>query len=247
MPKLKTTTRSIERSLDILECFVNVKQKLMLTEIASLVNLSPSTTHRLIATLEKRKYLERDSKTKQYQLGLTIAKLANVISNKIGLDFKIIVRKYMVAIQDKYNESLSLYVTDGNKRLCIDRLESTHALRRVVNIGSVFPLGLGASGRILIAYLDQNHIDDMYLDIDINSPRYQAIRKDGYCISVGERELGVSAVAAPIFNFTGNVIAALSIAGPSIRLEKVQLIEIAQEVKKSCYELSKELGYQPKN
>lgn len=243
MMKEKTLTRSIERAFDILECFLVDKQELTLMEITSLTNLSASTAHRLIATLEKRNYLVRNNENKKYQLGSIVAKFVNIISGKIGLDFKIIVRKYMIELHHIYNESMSLYVIDGDKRLCIDRLESTHELRRVIDIGSTFPLGLGAAGRVLIAYLNQNSVDDLYLNTDINSLEYQRIRGLGYVISEGEREVGVSAVAVPIFNFTGKIIASLSISGPSARLDYIKLTKIAEDLKAYSTKISKELGY----
>lgn len=239
----KTPTRSIERAFDILECFFKEKQDLSLMEISVLVDLSPSTVHRLIATLEKRNYLVRDSESKKYHLGSMVAKLSSVVSGKMGLDFKMIVRKYMIEVHSLYNESTSLYVMDGDKRLCIDRLDSTHELRRVMTIGSTLPLGLGAAGRVLIAYLTQDEVDDLYLDIDINSTVYQNIRKKGYCVSEGERELGVFAAAAPIFNFTGKIIASLSVSGPSVRLENDKLNQIGLVLKERGLKISKELGY----
>jgi DNA-binding IclR family transcriptional regulator len=240
----KTPTRSIERAFDILECFLLEKQELTLMEITALTNLSVSTTHRLIATLEKRNYLVRNKENKKYHLGSILTKFVNMISGKMGLDFKMIARKQMIELHHMYNESMSLYVIDGEKRLCIDRLESTHELRRVIDIGSTFPLGLGAAGRVLIAYLDQDSVDDLYLNADTNSLEYQTIRKLGYMISEGEREVGISAVATPIFNFTGKIIAALSISGPSVRLDYEKLTKIAEDLKEYSFKISKELGYQ---
>ncbi|WP_024955831.1 IclR family transcriptional regulator [Sulfurospirillum arcachonense] len=237
-----TTTRSIERAFDILECFLDEQQEFTLKEIVALTKLSPSTVHRLIKALEKRKYLICN-KNKKYKLGSMVAKLGFVTVGKMGLDFKMIARKHMIQLHKKYNESISLYVIDDDKRLCIDRIESTHDLRRVIDIGSTFPLEVGAAGRILLAYLDQASVDDMYIHVDISSQEYQKIREQGYIVSQGEREVGVSALAVPIFNFTKKVIATLSLSGPSIRLDKKILNEIAIDLKSISEKISKELGY----
>jgi len=237
-----TTTRSIERAFDILECFLGEKQAFTLKEIVFLTNLSSSTAHRLIKALEKRQYLVCD-KNKQYKLGSTVAKLGFITTGKMGLDFKMIARKYMIELHKKYNESISLYIIDEDKRLCIDRIESTHELRRVINIGSTFPLEIGAAGRVLLAYLDQNRIDDMYLHVNIQSPEYKKIREQGFIASEGEREVGISALAVPIFNFNKNVIAALSLSGPSIRLNSEILHEVSIDLKDISEKISKELGY----
>lgn len=237
-----TTTRSIERAFDILECFLGETQEFTLKELVSLTNLSPSTVHRLIKALEKRNYLMCDTH-KKYRLGSMVSQLGFVTAGKMGLDFKMIARKYMIELHQKYNESVSLYVIDDNKRLCIDRIESTHELRRVIDIGSTFPLEVGAAGRILLAFLDQDSIDDMYLDVNISSQEYQKIRREGFLISEGEREIGVSALAVPIFNFTKKIIATLALSGPTVRLDKKILSEIAQDLKNVSEKISKELGY----
>ena len=163
----KSPTRSLERAFDILECFLGEQKELTLNQIAKFTKLSPSTAHRLIATLEKRNYVVRDEESKKYTLGSMIAKLGYVTTGKMGLDFKSVARKYMAKLHEMYNESISLYVLDGDKRLCIDRIESTYELRRAINIGSSFPLGIGAAGRVLVAYLEQDEVDDLYIDIDI--------------------------------------------------------------------------------
>lgn len=245
MPQ-STTTRSIERAFDILECFLNEKQEFTLKEIVYLTQLSPSTVHRLIKALEKRNYLICDS-TKKYKLGSMVSKLGFVTTGKMGLDFKMLARKYMIELHQKYNESISLYIIDDDKRLCIDRIESTHDLRRVIDIGSTFPLEVGAAGRVLLAFQDQDSVDDMYLNVNISSLEYKKIREQGYIISEGEREVGVSALAVPIFNFTNKIIATLALSGPSIRLDEKTLNQIAIDLKDISDKISKELGYTKDN
>lgn len=237
-----TTTRSIERAFDILECFLEDVQELSLKEICEKTGLSASTVHRLLSALESRKYLKKDE-VKKYHLGSMVAKLGYMVAGKMGLDFKILVKRHMLALQQKYNESVSLYVIDGDKRLCIDRVESTHQLRRVIDIGATFPLEVGAAGKVLIAHLSQDEIDDMYLHVDITSSEYKSVREQGYSMSQGEREVGVSALAVPIFNFSGKVIAAISISGPSVRLDEDTLKHMVEELKTVSHDISHELGY----
>jgi DNA-binding IclR family transcriptional regulator len=240
----ETTTRSLQRALDVIECFLGEKQDLTLKDIREKTALSVSTVHRLINALEKRDYLIKDEK-KRYHLGGMIAKLGYIKIGKVGFDFKITARKYMLHLQQKYNESVSLYIIEANKRLCIDRVESTHHLRRVIDIGSSLPLGIGAAGKVLIANLSQDEVDDMYLHVNIDSSEYELIRELGYSHSEGERELGVSALAVPIFNFTGKVVAAISISGPTARFDKNIIDNMIMDIKEASKELSRDLGYNP--
>lgn len=238
----KSTMRSVHRVFDVLECFIHNSQAISLKEIADMTGLSTSTVYRLSVALNERGYLNRRS-DKRYELGNMIAKLGYMKTGQMGIDFKVTARKYLLELQKKFNESISLYVIQDDKRLCIDRIESTHDLRRVIEVGSTFPLGVGAAGHILVAFMNQDFLDDLYLHVDLSEDLYRQIKKDGYIITQGEREVGVCAVAAPIFNFSGKVIAALSLSGPSVRLDIRRLQEIALEVKAVAAKMSKELGY----
>ena len=152
-----TPVRAIERALDILDCFEPGRLELSLTDIAGRINLSMSTTSRIAATLEKRSYLARNVDSQRYSLGPRITQigalgLSNMELRKVALPF-------MRDLNTLYNEGVSLYVIRDDQRICVERVESTLPLRRVINVGDRHPLTRGAAGRVLLAYLPREQRD----------------------------------------------------------------------------------------
>lgn len=240
------SVRALERGLDVLDCFCQGETKLSLTEIAARINLNPSTATRILATLEKRNYLTRNSETKKYQLGSQI--LCLITPSTQSFDLSSVAAPYMRELFEAYNESVTLYVVNDNYRVCVARIETTHALRRVVNIGDRLPLTRGASGKVLLAWLPEDRrkaiwsADPVILCEELDKIRYQ-----GYSISVSEREEGVAAVSAPIFDASNQVVAALAIAGPTARLTYDKLESMVPSVVQKAQDISRALGYKKRD
>lgn len=239
-----SSTRSIERAFDILECFIFDGIELSLMEISNKINLSPSTVHRLICTLQKRGYLERNPVNKKYYLGALIVKLGNISLKYFKKEFTQIAFPYMVELRDKFNESVTMYVRNGNKRVCVQRVESKQSLRLVMNIGSILPLEKGAPGKILLADLPEAQVKELVEDYDDTlKDTLEQVRKNKYAISRGEREKGLGAIATPVFFADGKVLAALSMTGPINRLLSKDVKEKTASVIESASEISEALGY----
>lgn len=234
--------RTLERGLDVLDCFSNGEIKLSLTEIASRINLTPSTATRILATLEKRNYLTRDSETKKYQLG---ARFLSFISPSVqSFDIRIVAAPYLKGLYDLYNESVTLYILLDGQRVCIDRIETTHGLRRVINIGDRLSLTRGASGKVLLAWLPEEQRKVIWLtDPIVPFEEFDQIRKQGFATSMSERDEGVAAVSAPIFDSQEQMVAAVAIAIPTVRLTEETMQQMIPSVIQTSNELSKALGY----
>ncbi|WCK54045.1 IclR family transcriptional regulator [Aneurinibacillus sp. Ricciae_BoGa-3] len=243
MPEGKSTVRAADRALDILLCFIEEKE-LTLTEISHRVGLNKSTVYRLLASLEGRGFLARHQDTEKYRLGFRIWELsANLIQED---DPATILLPEMIRLRDQIEETISLYVRSGNDRVRVQAVESTQTIRRVAPIGVRLPLYVGASSKVLVAYADNETVDSILSDPDwpesIERTAYlqqlEEIRHKGYAISVGEREEGAAAVSVPLFNRRGQLVAALSVSGPSNRFTMEQMEEIAPRV----IEAGKRLG-----
>ena len=244
MPDTNNTTslRTLERGLDVLDCFGHSETKLSLTEIATRINLTPSTVTRILATLEKRNYLVRDSETKKYQLSRRFGSLA--ASSGQSFDIRIIAAPYLRRLYDLYNESVSLYVLLDGQRVCIDRIETTHGLRRVINIGDRLSLTRGASGKVLLAWLPEEQRKVIWLtDPAVPFKEFDQIRMQGFATSISERDEGVAAVSAPIFDSQEQMVAAVAIAIPTVRLTKETIPQMIPSVMEAAKEISKALGY----
>lgn len=212
----KQENRSLSRGLSILSLFLKNEQALTLTEISNLTGLNISTTSRLINTLIKESYLQRNYRGR-FGLGAKIYEFSKIIKDKNSLYS--VALPYLTELRDYYDETASLYVVRNNNRICIQRVESNQPLKRTINVGESLPLSRGAAGHLLFAWLSpEKRKRLMKYNPDISSEYLSTIRRNGYAENDGLQEPGVYAIATPIFNEYEKVIAALSITGPSYRI-----------------------------
>jgi DNA-binding IclR family transcriptional regulator len=159
-------------------------------------------------------------------------------------DIRTVIFGFMSEIVKKTEESTALYIRHNFQRICIEKLESPHDLRRVVTLGRSLPLCVGSSGKVLLAWmsykLQQSYLDDLKK----NPPEYfkknfdqfekelSEIKKQGFAISSGERVPDSISASVPIFQISGEVLA-LTVMGPSVRINSNKLqgmIDIIKEV-----------------
>lgn len=242
MASADASVKVVERTLKMLNCFTKERLSLSLIEIAREINLPPSTASRILATLENYSFLYRDEETQRYYLGPNVARLGTLCYSH--MDFRRIAIPYMIQLREQFNESVGLYVANKGYRVCIERIESTHPLKRILNIGDRLPLTRGASGRLLLAYQPQQVIDELLSEDPYTSrERLAEIRTLGYSMSRGEREEGVVSVAAPIFDSHHKVVAALNISGPSARINPELMQEMALKSRDYAMRISREMGF----
>ncbi|MFZ7101591.1 MAG: IclR family transcriptional regulator [Peptococcaceae bacterium] len=241
MSENDSNIRAVERAIQILRCFKQEKLELTLTEIATETDLPRSTTSRILSTLEKHRFLARNEDNQKYYLGAEMARLGVLCYS--NLDYRKIALPFMYELRDLYNESVSLYIAEGGQRVCIERVESTHSLRRVINIGDQLPLTLGASGRLLLAYMEKERIETIVgKDPSVRLEDLEKLKRAGYTISKGERETGITSIAAPIFSWQKQVVAALTISGPSERFKEEEIPARVQMVQHYAKLISHALG-----
>ncbi|MFS0840479.1 IclR family transcriptional regulator [Paenibacillus sp. 1P03SA] len=234
MEEAKSTVRAVERALDVLLCYTDATE-LTLTEISSKVSLHKSTVYRLLASLEAKGFLVRESDGDKYRLGFSIWELAAHLSQSD--DPGMILLPEMERLRDQVNETISLYVRDGRERVRVQAVQSNHAIRRVAPVGARMPLFVGASSKVLLAFGEAEVQEQAMLEAELagilREPFLQQLhetRKAGYATSVEEREPGAAALAAPVFNRAGKLVAALAVSGPSNRLTLEAMLEQAPVV-----------------
>ena len=136
MEKQNSPTRSVERALDILECFLD-KEEMILLEIAEKTGLSSSTALRILCALQEYGFVIKDPQTKKYHLGTKILWLADMVPTESYDELKKIAYPHMVKLNQQYNEDVRLFVQDGNSKLCIESVDSTRELRQVVKVAGM--------------------------------------------------------------------------------------------------------------
>jgi DNA-binding IclR family transcriptional regulator len=154
------------------------------------------------------------------------------------------------------SETITLYLLDGNERLCVERMESRHDVRMVSRVGHRLALYAGSAGKVMLAFLPEERMNEILKEteltpftpntlIDIAALRSELakIRACGYSVSHGEWILEASGVAAPIIRKGGTVVGALSISGPSSRFTSDKIAEYAVEVVAAASQISRYLGF----
>lgn len=231
------SVRSLERGFKILECFTE-HVTLSLTEISLYTDLSVTTCNRLVKTLVDMQYLEKNFQ-KKYTLGPKINTFLESMNRKN--DMVEIANESLIRLKSKFNETASMYLEQNVNRVCVAKVESSHALRRTVKLGEVLPLNRGAVGEVFLAYMSlEKKLNLLNKNIVYTDDFLEKIRKQGYAINDGIQEPGVYAIAAPVLDTDKNVLSVISISGPSDRIKKYES-ELIVEIKKEAEKLSKEL------
>ncbi|UOF91179.1 IclR family transcriptional regulator [Fodinisporobacter ferrooxydans] len=239
--------RTVQRALDILNCFSLQETELTLTEIANKISLAKSTTTRLLGTLEQNGLIKKNQETLKYKLGSRLYYLGYIAGKSIQI--REISHPFMKKLRDETTETVNLYLLENEFRVCVDQCESVQSLRHLVKIGERLPLWAGAGGKVLLAYQDREFQKQIfrYVDSEQRLQKLQselsAIIEEGYASSQDEREVGLSAIAAPIFGVDGEVSACISVSGPTQRFTPDVMERIKVSLKQCASGISEHNGY----
>jgi DNA-binding IclR family transcriptional regulator len=172
------------------------REPMALAGLVDVTGLARPTVDRLAVALEAHGLLRRDDEGR-FALGPRAVALGRAAADAFPL--RDVALPALRDLRDKTQESVQLYVRDGDRRVCVASLQSPHGLRTIVDEGAALPLRAGSGGAVLL--------------------ERPAVLERGWAESVGEREAGVASVSAPILD-RGPVIAAVSVSGPIERLTR---------------------------
>ena len=228
--------RALNRGLEILLCLAKENREIGATELAFLLDLPKATVIRLAQTLEKRNFLKQNSQTGAYCIGTAVLQLSD--SFIAQLDFRKTCRTCMEELRNLTNESVSLYTAEGDKRICIDRVDSTDIRTPIIKVGYLVPINVGAAGKVLLAF-DNKRLSNYGVSEEVLTETFN----NAYAISYSERVSGITAVAVPVFNSDGNIVCTISINGPSQHFQDKRLETIIKVTIAAGQKASTMLGY----
>lgn len=247
--------RVLDRALRILSLQADGKPR-SLAEISESIELSSSTTFRLLSTLTYYRYLKRSELTGQYQLGLACLELAQGYTSSDNL--REVALPELEALRDETKETVHLVVLDRMQVVYIEKIPGLHAIGLMSSgVGRHAPAYCTGVGKVLLAYQKEEQVREYYqqrglhrftattiTDMQPLLEQLEQIRCQGYAIDHGEHEDEVRCVAAPIFDRDGKAVAAISISGPALRLDPIAenqaMIAMASE---TAVKISNQLGY----
>ncbi|HUZ89940.1 MAG TPA: IclR family transcriptional regulator [Candidatus Acidoferrales bacterium] len=247
------TLESADRVLRVLEAFAPNERELTLSEIAERLRLPKSSVHRLLATLSGRGYIEHDSKTHRYSMGIRLFEIGSNVIHERGLHAA--VRPFLEDLALATGETCHLAVRSGTDAVYVYKLDGPSAIPMPSRIGGRAPGHATSIGKVLLAWggaevrrqamlaplasYSPNTITD---SVSLNS-ELERVCDRGYATDLEEFELGLRCIAAPVRDITERVIAAVGLAAPAFRLTDEAMPVMIGAVIEASHSISRQLGY----
>lgn len=230
-----TINQSLAHGLNILLLYEASTPLFTVSEISKRLGYSQSKTYRLVRTLTQYNLLREENGTAQYTLGLNTLRLGLLAKGQLNLAS--LAKPFMRELSLRTKETVLLTAINGTRGVVLERVESEEPVRySIFQPGATIPLHAGASSKILMAYLPEDewnriikteglkrYTPHTITDKDELKAHLKEIRRKGYAFSDQEIDRDVRAIAAPILNGLGELVAGLSVAGPVYRISKKKI------------------------
>ena len=240
MSRERYVNTSLSKALRILDLFDDERRELSLSELARGLGLRPGSIYPIVYTLWQHGYLDRCPNTKRYRLGLKILVQAGYIL--AGLDIREQAKPVLKRLVREHGGSATLSVVGGDDVIFIEE-ESNSPMIRAHMIGQRAPLYDVAPGKVFLAFSAEYNSDGSELVTEELARELREIKTKGFALERGENNDAAVVVAAPIRDFRGEVVAALtmSVSNPKSKEKVIKAVLGAAE------EISRALGYRPKS
>jgi DNA-binding IclR family transcriptional regulator len=248
-------TQAVQRAVALLKLFSDTKPEWGLTEMARAARLNKTTVYRLLTALASEGLVARSPAGEAYRLGPeAIAIGARALRSN---DLRTVSRGYLAELARKSDETATVEVLVGSDVLIVDEVHSRKWLHASPSVGTRWPAHATSTGKVLLAYLPDADRRTL-LRAPLAQPARRTIttltdlreelarvKNQGYATAVGELEDGYSALGAPVRDHEGQVVAAVSLGGPSVRLPQDRLKAMLPLVLEATEGISQQLGYGP--
>ena len=244
--------RSVERAITILDVLAQGGWRTG-AEIARELRVHRSTALRLLGTLEGHALVERDPKSAKYRLGPRLPQLAGVVTGES--DLRSVARPLCEGLAVLLGETVTLDVLAGDEIIPIEQATASTSMVSVNWLGRRTPVHCTASGKVILAFAPAALRERLLGGtLERSTPHTITSRgeleaqldgaaKDGFARTYEELEVGLDAIAAPVYAASGEVVAALDVSGPSHRLRAGSRPELIQATVEAAADLSRRLGY----
>ncbi len=259
-PKYPVLT--LEKAMDIIEILTNESGNgLGISELSRRLDIGKSTIHRILDTLSAYGYVDQISDKGKYRLNWRLYEIGNVLPQQRDLnnfDHEII-----HDLCGECQETVNLGVRNNDHVVIISKVEPTNsALRAIKHVGDREPLHATALGKVLMSEMDPEQVESIFISRDKPLESYtpstitsfdnlhtelRKVREQGFAIDNEEYSTGISCIAMPVKNYEQRIVAAVSVSGPSFRLNFSKIMEIRTGLTLASMKMSEFLGYKNKN
>lgn len=244
---------AINKAFQILEVFLNYDDELSIAEIANETQITTSTSHRIVNILVKRGYLEQSYKRGKYFLSpKKLVDFSRIVKNRLKV--RNVALPYMRELSQSVNEAVELSLRYGQIAYNTEVVNSNRLLN-VTPDSATFNLYSTGVGKVFLAYMTEKDLEQYLSEVKLQARTTKTItdvaelkeqliriRQEGVAFDDEEHELGVRVVAAPIKDWDDNLIAAIGVVAPTLRLTKQKMGEMSPFVKKYAALISQAMG-----
>jgi DNA-binding IclR family transcriptional regulator len=250
-------TQAVLRAVALLKAFSDSQPELGLTELAKSAGLNKTTAFRMLTALESAGLVTKNHETESYRLGPEVIALGGraLRANHLYLA----ARPELEALARKTGETATLEVLAGADSLILDEVLTQYFMGTTPSVGTRWPAHTTSTGKVLLAYLPPEQLEAI-LSRSLAKPtrhsitqpnqlkrELEQVRTRGYAVANEELEIGYVAVSAPVRSHEDKVLAAISIGGPSVRMNRAKIEIVAPQVMLAAEKISKRLGYTKQN
>jgi DNA-binding IclR family transcriptional regulator len=253
-PRGESKVNSVDRALVILEYLGTQTKEVGVRELGQAIGLSKSSVHRILQTLRARGFVRWNPDNARYSLGMRAFEVGCGILR--SMEAHAVAKPYLEQLVNTLGETAFLGVLDDSELVVIDKLDGRRSVRMYADIGSRRPLHCTGIGKALLAHLDRaeieriitakplaRHTKNTITDPEALRVELEKIRRQGYAEDNEEMEDGLYCVGAPLFNYSGRPLAAISVSVPKIGQQAVQKDRLIKAVVQAAQEISAKLGY----
>ena len=244
---------SVRNALRILKSFSTFEPTKRVNELSKSLGLGKSTVSRLLSTLASEGFVTKDEKTNAYRLGLSVLTLGGIITNDLEIHKE--ATPVLSKLVNDTGETAHLAILDELETIYIHKEECNHPVRILTHLGRRNPSYCTSSGKVLLAFSESNivekvieeglvaHMNNTLTNPDQLRNELETIRQQGFAVSTEELTEGTRSVAAPIRDYTGQIVSAVAVVGPIQRMTDDKVNQIAKKVMEAGNEASERLGY----
>lgn len=249
---MSETLTSVEKALQLLELMSARPGPRGVSELNREMGLTKSNVHRLLKTLCAAGYVRHWPEQGKYSSTLKLWELGSRVVE--GIDVREIAQRHIATLSTQVHETVHLSVLEGFDVVYIDRLESENSIRTHTRIGSRAPANCVATGKAMLAFLEDSQIEQFRGHLRAGTPgsitdfetfkrALQQVRKRGYAITRGEWRPNVFGVGAPVFGVNNSVVAGIGMSCPDIQLTKADIDGYISAVQSCASAVSRDCGY----
>ncbi len=252
--KLAKKNQSVVKALQVIEVLAESKGYMRLQDISRKLSLPPSTVLRFLNTLLTAGYVNQDPETLKYSLSIKLCRIGELVRSQISI--RDIANPFIVHLSEKCRESSCLAIEEDMVVVYIDAVEGPDSmLKTLQRIGKVAPMHCTGVGKLMLLNYDNIKIGKLIENKGLPAltqntittkekllNELRIIKEQGYALDNEECEIGARCIAAPVRDFTGKIIACVSISGPTSRLSMERINEIKDYVLDAAAGISKKMG-----